>query len=137
MISQMRWSGGAVSAAEQYVVALPNLVGTVLLPERLLGDPDQALEGRAVDRWDAEQVRQLADRDRHREPDDEAGHDRDRQELRQEAQSCDSGHDEDVPTISARPALNAMYDAGSRDERIAPTTEADRIATEELVVTLR
>ena len=42
-----------------------------------------------------------------------------------------------IPTVRARPALNAMYDAGSRDERIAPTTEADRIATDELVVTLR
>ena len=42
-----------------------------------------------------------------------------------------------TPTTRARPALRATYDAGSRDERIAPTTEADRIATDELAVTFR
>ena len=42
-----------------------------------------------------------------------------------------------IPTTSASPALRATYDAGSRDERIAPTTEADRIATDELAVTFR
>ncbi len=42
-----------------------------------------------------------------------------------------------IPTVSASAALRTMYESGSRDDRIAPTTEADRIATEELVVTLR
>ena len=42
-----------------------------------------------------------------------------------------------TPTTRARPALRATYDAGSRDETIAPTTEADRIATDELAVTFR
>ena len=65
--------------------------------EDLLAHPDQALEGRADDRRDAEQPRQLADRDRDGQADDEPGHHRDRQELREEAESRGTRDDQDDP----------------------------------------
>ena len=87
---------------------------------------------------DAEEGRDLADGDDDGEADDEAGHHRRRQELRQEAESRRAGHDQDAPDDERQRRRSGRRTwPGSCDAAIAPTTDADMIATDELAVTFR
>ena len=92
------------------------------------------LEDRAADRRDAEQGRDLADGDDHGQSDDEPGHHGRGQELRQEAEPGRARHDQDRADDERQRRTQGHVSAGSPDAR-APTTDADMIATDELVVT--
>ena len=61
----------------------------------LLGDLDELLDDGSAHRRDPEQGRDLADGDDDGKPDDEPGHDRGRQELRQEPQAHRARDDQD------------------------------------------
>ena len=72
------------------------------------------------------------------EPDDEAGHDRRREELRQEAEARGAGDDQDRPDRERQAgAERRRTSPGSCDAAMAPTTDADMIAIDELAVTFR
>ena len=71
-----------------------------------------------------------------RQPDHEAGHDRDGEELRQESEPRCTGDHEDRADRQRERRAQRDVPAGSA-AAIAPTTDADMIAIDELVVTFR